>query len=82
MVGTGAKVLSSAAATENVDAVAGFVFGWPNVERVEVLPFHQLGRSKWQKLGLDYALDAVQPPSAQSLHRVREQFRAHGLTTF
>ena len=28
-----------------------------NVERVEVLPFHQMGRFKWEQLGIPYALD-------------------------
>jgi len=67
---------------DNVDAVARIVARWANVERVEVLPFHQMGRSKWQKLGLDYTLDGVLPPSAELQERVRQQFRAFGLLTF
>ena len=67
---------------DNIDAVARIVARWANVERVEVLPFHQIGRSTWQKLGLDYTLDGVLPPSAQLQERVREQFRAVGLLTF
>ena len=34
-----------------------------NVERVEVLPFHQMGAFKWKSLGLDYPLDDMEPPS-------------------
>ena len=67
---------------DNIDAVARIVARWANVERVEVLRFHQIGRSTWQKLGLDYTLDGVLPPSAQLQERVREQFRAVGLLTF
>jgi pyruvate formate lyase activating enzyme len=69
-------------AVDNVDAVAEIVSHWANVERVEVLPFHQMGRSKWEKLGLDYQLDGVLPPSRELQERVRGQFRAYGLTVF
>ena len=27
-----------------------------NVERVEVVPFHQMGRHKWEELGIPYRL--------------------------
>ena len=69
-------------ARENVAAVAEIVSGWSNVERVEVLPFHQMGGSKWERLGLTYQLHDTEPPSAELQHRVREQFRAAGLATF
>ena len=50
-----------------------------NVERVEVLPFHQMGRYKWDRLGLDYKLRNVEPPSADLVERACEVFRAAGL---
>lgn len=34
-----------------------------NVERVDVLPFHQMGRFKWDELKLDYTLKDVPEPS-------------------
>ncbi|MDR3429121.1 pyruvate formate-lyase-activating protein [Silvimonas sp.] len=67
---------------DDVEGLATFVASLGNVERVEVLPFHKMGESKWQELGLDYELTNVQPPSPELTHRVREQFRKHGLTTY
>lgn len=52
------------------------------VTRVEVLPFHQMGRDKWHLLGRPYALENTSPPSDESIDRVGEQFRAHALPTF
>jgi pyruvate formate lyase activating enzyme len=65
---------------DNVEAVAAFTATLTSVERVEILPFHQLGAAKWAELGLDYQLTGVSAPSAELVKRVEEQFRSHGLT--
>ncbi len=69
-------------APENVDAVAELVSGWETVERVEVLPFHQLGREKWHARGLEYTLEDVRSPENDAVEAVRDRFRARGLLTF
>jgi pyruvate formate lyase activating enzyme len=48
--------------------------------RVDVLPFHQMGRFKWKRLGIPYILDEVEPPSAEVVERARAVFRAARLT--
>lgn len=63
----------------NVDGLAGFIATLRNVERVEVLPFHQLGKFKWKQLGIDYPLEDTRSPDNALLARVVGQFRAHGL---
>ncbi len=67
---------------ETVEGIAGFVAGLGNVERVDVLPFHQMGRFKWAKLGLDYKLDDVVPPTAEAVEKACAAFRAVGLTAY
>lgn len=69
-------------AVENVEKVAEHVAGLSSVTRVEVLPFHQMGRDKWDALGMRYELDETPAPSPELVARVREQFRSHGLTTY
>jgi pyruvate formate lyase activating enzyme len=64
---------------EELEQVAAFAATLGNVERVEVLPFHQLGRAKWQQLGLPYRLDGVRPRAEASVARAREIFAAHGV---
>ncbi|MBA4011696.1 MAG: pyruvate formate-lyase 1-activating enzyme [Phenylobacterium sp.] len=49
------------------------------VERVEILPFHQMGRYKWERLGLEYALGETQPPTAIAVAEAVGIFRAAGL---
>jgi pyruvate formate lyase activating enzyme len=67
---------------DNVEKVADICAGLESVERVEILRFHQMGRDKWRKLGLDYPLEAVGPPDPELTNRVRGQFRSHGLTVY
>ena len=69
-------------APENVDAVADHVATLSNVARVEVLPFHNMGKDKWQRLGLPYELAETPAPDATLVERVRGQFRARGLTVY
>ncbi len=49
------------------------------VERAEILPFHQMGRYKWQKLGIDYTLDDTVPPSTDAVAAAVTIFREAGL---
>ena len=39
---------------EDIAKTAAFAGELGNVERVDVLPFHQMGQYKWAKLGLEY----------------------------
>jgi pyruvate formate lyase activating enzyme len=68
--------------SEDVDRIAAFAAGLGNVKRVDVLPFHQMGRFKWKALGLDYTLETVQPPSAEAIEHACGAFRAAGLDVF
>jgi pyruvate formate lyase activating enzyme len=67
---------------DDVGEVARFAAELGNVERVDILPFHQMGRFKWQALGLEYKLGDVQPPSPEAVERARAEFRAVGLTAY
>lgn len=67
---------------ENVARVADIAAGWPNVARVEVLPFHQMGAEKWNSLGREYELEGVEPPSHDDVEAARAIFRERGLTVY
>ena len=49
----------------DINQIAAFAAGLGTVERVDVLPFHQMGRYKWKELGINYTLDDVQPPGRE-----------------
>jgi pyruvate formate lyase activating enzyme len=66
----------------DVAGVAGFAASLGNVERVDVLPFHQMGRFKWKELGLEYKLGDVMPPSVEAVEAACAIFRGAGLKAY
>ena len=62
--------------------IADYAASLGTVSRVEVLPFHQLGRDKWSELGLAYELEDTPPPSAELLDSTRALFSTRGLLTY
>jgi pyruvate formate lyase activating enzyme len=67
---------------DEIGEIARFAADLGNVERVEVLPFHQLGRYKWKELGIRYLLEKTEPPSEEGVARALEVFRAAGLKAY
>jgi pyruvate formate lyase activating enzyme len=54
---------------EDMAGSARFAASLGNVQRVEVLPFHQMGRFKWERLGLNYTLENVEPPTSEAIEK-------------
>jgi pyruvate formate lyase activating enzyme len=67
---------------EEIAQLADFTANLGNVERVDVLPFHQMGAFKWKQLGIEYKLQDTEPPSKEIIDRACDQFRAAGLRTY
>ena len=67
---------------KNIAQISSFSAGLGNVQRVDVLPFHQMGRFKWKELNLNYTLEGVQPPVTEAVEHACAQFRAVGLKAF
>ena len=67
---------------EQIGHIAKYAAGLGNVERIEVLPFHQLGRYKWKELGLDYTLNGTQAPTPEMLEGACDRFRKFGLKAY
>ena len=66
----------------DVADIARFAAELGNVERVDVLPFHQMGKYKWERLKLDYQLRNLDPPPQSVVDRVVGAFRAEGLKAY
>ena len=67
---------------EDIAQIARFVAGLGNVQRVDVLPFHQMGRFKWKNLGIPYTLEALEPASNELVEKTCAVFRTEGLKVY
>lgn len=52
---------------EGLKELNTFIKSLKTVTRVEILPYHTLGKFKWEKLGIDYPLEGVRTPDAEEV---------------
>lgn len=43
-----------------------------NVEKIEILPYHDLGKFKWKELGYEYALENVRTADSDDIDRAKK----------
>ena len=61
---------------EDLDALGDFIDTLSNVDRVEILPYHTLGKFKWENLGIPYTLESISPPSAERIENAKQRLHA------
>jgi len=67
---------------EDIAQLARFAATLGNVDRVDVLPFHQMGKYKWAQLRLPYTLPDTGPPGEELMGRTLDVFRREGLVAY
>lgn len=58
-------------AEEDVHALGKFIAPMKNIEKVELLPYHQLGKHKWIAMGEVYALDGINAPPRKTMEKIK-----------
>lgn len=61
---------------DDLDALGDFIDTLSNVDRVEILPYHTLGKFKWENLGIPYTLENISPPSAERIENAKNRIHA------
>lgn len=49
-----------------------FIQTLQTVDKVEVLPYHKLGIQEWERLGIPYQLEGIDPPTAEQLKLAKD----------
>lgn len=63
----------------SAEKLADFLKPMTNVEKIEQLPYHELGKHKWEALGEKYELDHISPPSSEIMEQIKSVFVNAGL---
>lgn len=57
---------------ESILKLKEFINGLKTVKKIEVLPYHNMGEVKYEKLGIAYPLAGVKPPTKESIAAARK----------
>ncbi len=60
---------------EDLLKLKSFLSTLKTVEKVELLPYHDLGKFKWEKLGLKYPLDDTRTATQEDFERAKKILR-------
>lgn len=55
-----------------LNELAAFISHLKTVKKVEVLPYHTMGASKYERLNMDYSLKDVQPPTKERVQNAKK----------
>ncbi|MGF7011383.1 pyruvate formate lyase activating enzyme [Lachnospiraceae bacterium PF1-22] len=57
---------------EYLHKLDAFIRTLTNIEKVEVLPYHNLGEYKWDELGYDYQLKGIEAPTKERIENAKK----------
>lgn len=60
---------------EEMKAFAKFLKELPDTVKLELLPYHTMGKEKWDKLGLEYKLDGVKDATQEDVNKVKSYLK-------
>ena len=49
-----------------------FISSLSNVKKIELMPYHELGKFKWENLGLKYELEGISSATNEDIERVKK----------
>lgn len=57
---------------DSLEKCKQFIKTLKSVKKVEVLPYHEMGKYKWEELGLKYHLKNIRIPTVQECRKIQE----------
>lgn len=62
----------------NIKQIKEFVAPLKVVEEIDILPYHRIAEEKYKKLGLEYKMRGVMPPSDEKIQSLKKEFEDYG----
>lgn len=66
---------------KEIGEIAAFTASLPNVNEIHLLPYHRMGRDKYEGLGRPYAMGDVPPPTSEKMEQLLRVAENYGLIT-
>ncbi len=63
---------------DSAHRLGAFIKDMDNIEKVEMLPYHQLGEHKWETLGYEYELKEVGVPAKETMEKLKTILEGYG----
>ncbi len=63
----------------NIQALRDLFLELNGLEQVDLLPYHRIAKSKYQRLKMNYRLEELQEPSLERLNELKEVFERIGM---
>lgn len=57
---------------EDLKKLREFIDSLKTVERVEVLPYHSMGKYKWKELGIKYELEGIREANEEDVEKAKK----------
>ncbi|MFX1451911.1 MAG: glycyl-radical enzyme activating protein [Promethearchaeota archaeon] len=64
---------------ETVNKIGKFVQNLEGVNEINIIPFHRLGESKYEKLDREWTMHEVEPPTTERLEEIKKILESYGL---
>jgi pyruvate formate lyase activating enzyme len=64
---------------KNIQRLAAFVAKLPRLQGIDLLPYHGIAADKYKRLGKEYTMRDIHPPTRAELLRIRHLFAEQGL---
>lgn len=65
-------------ARANTDSIVKLLKPHRHLRRIDLLPYHKLGVGKYERLGKEYRLARVNPPSEESVRKIKKMLESRG----
>jgi len=56
---------------EDIEKLGEFLKPFTNIEKLELLPYHEMGKHKWELMGDEYQLEGVKSPSKEDVEAMK-----------
>jgi pyruvate formate lyase activating enzyme len=65
----------------NLRAIGRFLYDLNGIDTLDLLPYNYLCKDKYRRMGVEYALEGIEPPSNRRLQAIGKRLRTYGLKT-